>query len=60
MQDEMVSLNTLLHLVSPLVESTVSIDDVAMDRVLSLSTHWVFQIQSLISNILLSFWLKSN
>lgn len=29
---------------SPLVESTVNVDDVAMDGALSLSTHWVFKI----------------
>lgn len=45
---------------SPLVESAVDVDDIAMDGALSLSTHWVFQSQSLISKRLLSFWLKSN
>lgn len=45
---------------SPLVESAVDVDDIAMDGALSLSSHWVFQSQSLISKRLLSFWLKSN
>lgn len=36
MQVEMVSLNTLLQLNSPLVESAVNVDDVAIDGALSL------------------------
>lgn len=43
MQVGMVSLNTLLHVDSPLVESAVNVDDVAMDGALSLSTHWVLE-----------------
>lgn len=41
MQVGIVSLYTLLHVDSALVGSAVSVDDVAMDGVLSLSTHWV-------------------
>lgn len=41
MQVGMVSLNALLHIDSPLVESAVNVDDVAMDGARSLSTHWV-------------------
>lgn len=38
MQVEMVSLNTLLQVNSPLVESAVNVDDVAIDGALSLKT----------------------
>lgn len=41
MQVGMVSLNALLHVDSPLVESAVNVDDVAMDGARSLSPHWV-------------------
>lgn len=54
----MVSHNTLLHVDSPLVKSAGNVNDVAMDGVLSPSTHWVCQNQSLLSKRLLSFWLK--
>lgn len=43
MQVGMVSLNTLLHVDSLLVESAVNVDYVAMDGALSLSTDWVLE-----------------
>lgn len=48
LQVGIVSLITLLHVDSPLVDSAVNVDDEATEGALSHSTHWVSRNQWLI------------